>query len=52
MLIAEFGRGFSVANLTKNIELARLYDNSEIIESLSEQFTWFHSSHSLLSKTS
>lgn len=41
-LIAEFGRGFSVANLTNAIELARLYDNSEIIQTVSEQFTWSH----------
>lgn len=41
-LIAEFGRGFSVANLTNAVELARLYDKAEIIQTLSEQFTWSH----------
>lgn len=41
-LIAEFGRGFSVANLTNAIELARLYPDTEIIQTLSEQFNWSH----------
>ncbi|ADB40841.1 PDDEXK nuclease domain-containing protein [Spirosoma linguale] len=41
-LIAEFGRGFSVANLTNSIELARLYPDTEIIQTLSEQFNWSH----------
>lgn len=41
-LIAEFGRGFSVANLTNAVELARLYTDSQIIQTLSEQFSWSH----------
>lgn len=41
-LIAEFGRGFSVANLTNAVELARLYADSQIIQTLSEQFNWSH----------
>jgi len=41
-LIAEFGRGFSVANLTNAVELARLYTDPQIIQTLSEQFNWSH----------
>jgi predicted nuclease of restriction endonuclease-like (RecB) superfamily len=41
-LIAEFGRGFSVANLTNAVELARLYTDPQIIQTLSEQFSWSH----------
>lgn len=41
-LIAEFGRGFSVANLTNAVELARLYPAPGIIQTLSEQFAWSH----------
>ena len=41
-LTIEFGKGFSPANLTNAIELARLYPDAEIIQTLSEQFTWSH----------
>ncbi|WP_019991434.1 PDDEXK nuclease domain-containing protein [Rudanella lutea] len=41
-LTAEYGKGFSPANLTNAIELARLYPDVSIIQTLSEQFTWSH----------
>ena len=41
-LTQEFGKGFSMANLTNAIELARLYPDSSIIQTLSEQFSWSH----------
>ncbi len=41
-LTAEFGRGFSITNLTNAIELARLFTDPSIIQTLSEQFTWSH----------
>lgn len=41
-LTAEFGKGFSVANLTNAIELAHLYPDEATIQTLSEQFSWSH----------
>lgn len=41
-LTAEFGKGFTITNLTNATELARLYPESEIIHALSEQLTWTH----------
>ena len=41
-LTAEFGKGFTVTNLTNATEVARLYPEEEIIHALSEQLTWTH----------
>lgn len=41
-LTAEFGKGFSTANLTNAFELARLFPNVEMIQTVSEQFSWSH----------
>lgn len=41
-LTAEFGKGFTLTNLTHAIEFARLYPDPEIIHALSEQLTWTH----------
>lgn len=41
-MTAEFGKGFTITNLTNATELARLYPEAEIIHALSEQLTWTH----------
>lgn len=41
-LTTEFGKGFTITNLTHCVEFARLYPDAGIIHALSEQLTWTH----------
>ena len=41
-LTAEFGAGFSRSNLHNAIDLARLYPDTDIVQTLSGQLTWSH----------
>ncbi|MGM9508881.1 PDDEXK nuclease domain-containing protein [Larkinella sp. GY13] len=41
-LTVEFGKGFSLTNLTNSVELARQFPELAIIQTLSEQLTWSH----------
>jgi predicted nuclease of restriction endonuclease-like (RecB) superfamily/REP element-mobilizing transposase RayT len=41
-LVADYGNGFSVANLSRMMSLAELFSDSEIVVTLSRQLGWSH----------
>ena len=41
-LVAEFGRGFEVTNLTRMMKFAEAFPDPEIVATLSQQLSWSH----------
>jgi hypothetical protein len=42
VLVAEFGRGFEVTNLTRMMRFAEVFPEEEIVATLSQQLSWSH----------
>jgi len=41
-LVAEFGNGFSRSNLTRMLQFAEYFSDSQIVSTLSRQLSWSH----------